>query len=161
MNNTEIERKWLLSGFPALPPETETAMEQAYLCFEPCTVRVRKTEAQTGVQYMLCIKGRGTLTRTEVETPLSQEQYQALLALAPLPPVKKLHRTYRLPGGEVAECNLVDEGHPQSFYYAEVEFENLQQAAAFLPPAFFGREVTEEPGWTMAAYCRRRAAAIE
>lgn len=35
---------------------------------------------------------------------------------------------------------------PRAFFYAEVEFDTLEQARAFVPPACLGRDVTEEPG---------------
>lgn len=154
--NTEIERKWLLDGFPDLPVQMEAEVEQGYLSFVPATVRIRKRWQGGGVQCWLTIKGKGTLTRTEVELPLAESQYDALLPLVVAPTARKKYRTYRLPGGETLECSLVDEGEATSFYYAEVEFPSEAAARAFQPPAFLGREVTEEPGYTMAAYSRRK-----
>lgn len=159
MRNVEIERKWLMDGFPALPALDESRMEQGYLALEPVTVRIRKTELQGTVQYMLTIKGKGTLARTEVETSLEPAQYQALVPLLVAPAAAKQLRRYALPGGHVLECSLVDEGEPGAFYYAEVEFESEDAARAFVPPPFLGREVTAEPGHTMAAYCKRKAQA--
>ncbi len=156
MNQQEIERKWLMDGFPPLAMETESEMEQGYLCFEPSTVRIRKTVQKGKVAFWLTIKGKGTLQRAEVETPLQEEQYQALLDLLIAPPARKRLRTYRLEGGETLECSVVDEGEPTAFYYAEVEFENLQQAKNFVAPAYLGKEVTEQPGFSMAAYCQSK-----
>ncbi|MGD9559707.1 MAG: CYTH domain-containing protein [Oscillospiraceae bacterium] len=156
MENVEIERKWLMDGFPALAMRDETEMEQGYLVFEPLTVRIRKSRAHGQQTCWLTIKGRGELSRTEVETPLSAQQYAALVPLLALPVVKKRMRTYVLPGGEVLECSLVDEGEPTAIYYAEVEFESEDAARAFVPPGWLGREVTNEHGQSMAAYCRRK-----
>lgn len=157
MNNVEIERKWLMDAFPDAPHFNEVQTEQGYLTFEPSTVRIRhKIDKAEGDSYRLTIKGKGTLRRTEVEVPLDASQYEALLELLVAPPASKRLRLYRLPGGEVMECSLVDEGEPTAFYYAEVEFEREAAARAFVPPAYMGREVTDEPGFTMAAYCRRK-----
>lgn len=152
----EIERKWLLGSFPELPVERECEMEQGYLTFEPASVRIRRTVSAQGEAHWLAIKGEGTLVRSEVELELTAAQYDALKAMLAAPVATKKHRTYRLPGGEVLECSLVDAGEEGGFYYAEVEFETLEAAKAFRPPAFLGREVTEETGWTMAAHCRRK-----
>jgi adenylate cyclase len=38
---------------------------------------------------------------------------------------------------------------------AGVEFSSEAEATAFPPPAWFGREVTGEPGWANAALARR------
>lgn len=161
MKYTEIERKWLMDGFPDLPYTSEEQMEQGYLSLDPVTVRIRRIEQGADVWHVLTIKGRGTLQRTEVETPLDAGQYAALVGLLAAPPVKKLLRRYQLPGGLELECSLVDEGAPSAFYYAEVEFDTEQDARAFVPPAFLGREVTNEPGFSMAAYYRSKLAELQ
>lgn len=157
MKNTEIERKWLLDAFPNLAPQASYWMEQGYLSFSPNAVRIRKVYKEGIYTYMLTIKGGGTLVRTEVETPLDEAQYNALRALVQGGMASKHFCTYRLPGGEILECSLVDKGEPTSFMYAEVEFASVEQANSFMPPAFLGREVTNEPSQTMADYCRRKA----
>lgn len=154
--NIEIERKWLIGSFPDLTPLRETEMEQGYLVFEPTSVRIRKAVCGQEADYRLTVKGEGTIARAEVEVDLTAAQYTALREFLAAPVATKHHRTYQLPGDETLECNLVDEGQEGEFYYAEVEFESLEEAKAFKPPAFLGREVTEEPGWTMAAHCRRK-----
>lgn len=160
MANVEIERKWLMDAFPALPYMREVLQTQGYLAFEPSTVRIRREE-KTGKEAgticdWLTIKGKGGLARTEVEVPLNAAQYKALLPLLIAPTAQKRLRLYRLPGGHTLECSLVDEGQPGAFYYAEVEFACEEEATAFVPPAWFGREVTAEPGYSMAAYCRSK-----
>lgn len=153
MKNTEIERKWLIEGFPNYPLLYIAQMVQGYLTFEP-TVRIRKSEAEGKATYFLTIKGKGTLSRTEVEFPIEKEQFEALSGLLVAPSAKKELRVYSLPGGEKLECSRVDEGEATAFYYAEVEFDSVEAANAFIPPAFLGQEVTEKQGLTMAAYCR-------
>lgn len=158
MMQQEIERKWLMEGFPEglLPEEERWEMEQGYLSFGPA-VRIRRETRAGDTRYRLTIKGDGTLTRTEVELELTPEQYTALSGLLAAPAVLKEQRRYRLPEGRLLECNLVDAGSPTAFYYAEVEFASEAEAGAFQPPAFLGREVTEERGFSMAAYVRRKA----
>ena len=54
----EIERKWMVAGWPEGLPLTETfEMDQGYLCVRP-TVRIRR-EAKAGgrTAYVLCFKG--------------------------------------------------------------------------------------------------------
>lgn len=166
----EIERRWLMDGFPedcaaggGCPPcvgEVEKA--QAYLCTAP-VVRIRHERAaaadgQLRQSYILCVKGPGTLARQEIETPLSAEVYEQLAALIGVPPIHKRTRLYRLADGHLLECSLVDEGTPGAFYYAEVEFDSLDEAAAFAPPAFLGREKTEDATFSMSAYWRDKCA---
>lgn len=147
----EIERKFLMDGFPEGLPLLRTAsVEQGYLSVAPA-VRIRRTADERGVQYELTVKSVGTLVREEVELPLTEEQYERLAALLVRPPVRKDYRVYDMDGWRL-ECSLVDSGTPDAFYYAEVEFDSEEAAHAFVPPALLGRDVTEEPGFTMAEY---------
>ena len=151
----EIERKWKIAGFPAsLAPIRSAHMRQGYLSVAP-VVRIR----DEGGRYVLCFKGPGTLAREEIELPLDEETFGRLEALIGRPLVTKEYRAYRLPDGHTLEVSLVDEGEETAFYYAEVEFATLEEARAFEPPAFLGRELTEAPGASMSAYWRKRAAA--
>ena len=75
----EIERKWLVSGWPqGLPLREEFRMRQGYISVHP-TVRIRE-EALTGgdTQYILCFKSAGTLAREEIERPIDQELFRQL-----------------------------------------------------------------------------------
>ena len=73
-----------------------------------------------------------------------------------MPPVRKLQKVYPLPDGLQLECNLVDAGTSDAFYYAEVEFQSVEQAQAFVPPAFLLQDVTECPGYSMSSYWTKK-----
>lgn len=151
----EIERKFLLSGFPDLPVLECSEMEQGYLCTCP-VVRIRKKTVDGKAGFRLCFKGKGTLAREEIELPIEADVYERLKTLLPMPPVKKIQKIYSLPGGLKLECNLVDAGTPAAFYYAEVEFQSVEQARAFVPPDFLLQDVTEQPGCSMSSYWMRK-----
>ena len=56
------------------------------------------------------------------------------------------------------EVNQVDPGHPEAFFYAEVEFPDLETARSWRPgplAAYLDQEVTGTPGESMAAYWER------
>lgn len=159
----EIERKWLTDGFfdEVFPLQRTAVMEQGYLCTAP-VVRIRKTQSEGQVKYILCFKGKGTLSREEIELPLTESDYARLCTLLPMPPVVKEFRSYKLPGGETLECSLVDPGADTAFYYAEVEFDTEEDALAFVPPAdFVGEEKTEESDFTMGSYWNRKLLAFQ
>ena len=67
----EIERKFLIDGFPqGLPLLEEAVVYQGYLCVDP-VVRIRSKEtAGKKTSYVLCFKGEGTLARQEIEMDL-------------------------------------------------------------------------------------------
>lgn len=148
----EIERKWLTDGFPQnLPLLHEACVRQGYISTAP-VVRIRESISQLGTNYVLCFKGRGTLAREEIETEISKELFEKLTAFTGKNLVSKNYKVYRLPHGEKLEVSCVDEGEASSFWYAEVEFESIAAANAFVPPAFLGEEKTESGDFSMSAY---------
>lgn len=152
----EIERKWLLDGWPAGLPETGRAqMRQGYIATAP-VVRIREAVGPGRRDWILCFKSAGTLVRREIETPISEETFRALEEFIGKPLVTKEFRTYRLPGGETLEASRVDAGLPTEFYYAEVEFPSVEAARAFVPPAGLGLgEEQTETGFSMSEYWAR------
>ncbi len=155
----EIERKWLVQGYPEGLEQIEvTAMAQGYLATNP-TVRLRK-EARVGgdTAYVLCFKSGAGLVRKEIEMPLAQEIFEELAAKILVKPlIPKQRRDYALPGGFTLEVNHVDAGQPTAFFYAEIEFESEAQATAWCAPTpelatYLTQEVTHEKGQSMAAY---------
>ena len=160
----EIERKWMVKGWPeesaSLPLVREQLMRQGYVTVYP-TVRIRE-EAEKGgsTEYILCFKSppsRGGLSRKEIEFPITPEQFAQLEDLIGFPLIPKLRRSYRLADGLLLEVNLVDEGMKTEFMYAEIEYETAEQARSW-NPADFGLaeylcdDVTGQPSQTMGAY---------
>lgn len=155
----EIERRWLVDGWPGQHPAAVLDMEQGYFAVRPA-VRIRR-EAWSGgdTRYVLCFKGKGGLVREEVELPVSEADYVRLKSLLSGPMIEKEQRRYPLPGGLTLEVNSVDPGLDTGFFYAEVEFPDKAAALAWTPPAelapYLSREVTGQPGESMAAYWAR------
>lgn len=157
----EIERKFWLEHVPEhLPLVRRLQVWQGYLYTDPAEVRIRRgRDEDTGREYYeLCIKSQGDLSRHEVETELTREQFEELcLLLEPgCPLIHKDYRAYALEGGLVLECSIVDDG---AFAYAEVEFDSEEAANAWQPPDFLGRETTYEAGFKMKHYWHDRSLA--
>jgi adenylate cyclase len=142
----EIERKFLLSG---VPPTMRFArrepIRQGYVALDGDTeVRLRITAKGA----VLTIKaGRGGV-RVEEEIALEARQAEALWELTEGRRVQKTRRRVRLAGSTngpelVAE---VDEyaGALDGLVVVEVEFPDEEAARAFEPPAWFGRELTDD-----------------
>lgn len=149
----EIERRWKIAGFPEnLPLLRQAHMRQGYIATAP-VVRIRTD----GARYVLCFKGKGTLAREEIETDIDAETFRRLEAFIGKPLVSKDYRVYALPDGRRLEVSLVDEDLPTCFFYAEVEFDTVEQAQAYVPPADIGlqEEMTEDRGFSMSAYWKR------
>ena len=156
----EIERKWLVTGWPeGRAPETVYDMDQGYISVRP-TVRIRRESAGGGTQYILCFKGKGGLSREEIETPIDAALFSRLCALIGCPLIHKERRDYPLGGGLTLEVNSVDKGAPTAFFYAEVEFSTEEAARAWSPAdaglaGYLADEVTARSGVSMGAYWER------
>lgn len=155
----EIERKWMVSGWPeGLPLKEEFAMRQGYISVRP-TVRIRE-EALTGgkTEYILCFKSGGGLAREEIERSIDKALFDDLEhKIIGKPLIQKLRRSYILCDGSVLEVNHVDEGLPTEFWYAEVEYPTVEAALAWQPAgcglgAYLSDEVTNQPGQSMGEY---------
>ena len=105
----EIERKWMVKGWPeGLPLREEFAMRQGYISVRP-TVRIRE-EALTGgrTDYILCFKSGGGLAREEIERSIDKALFEDLEhKIIGKPLIPKLRRSYTLPDGSVLEVNHV------------------------------------------------------
>ena len=155
----EIERRWLVDGWPALEPAAVVEMEQGYFLTHPA-VRIRRETRRGGpAAYVICFKGGAGLVREEIEVAVDQDRYLRLRSMLGKPMIQKEQRRYPLPGGLTLEVNAVDPALNTGFYYAEVEFPTEERALAWSPPAeltpYLSREVTGQPGESMAAYWAR------
>lgn len=153
----EIERKFLIDGFPdGLELIFHGHVEQCYLSISPPEVRASKSvpcEDTPGEVYCrLTIKGEGDLAREEIETEITEEQFDAIAQMTGRDPIVKDFRVYDLYDGFKLEVSLVDGGKPESFMYAEVEFPSIEAANAFVPPDYLGEELTHRPGARMKNY---------
>jgi CYTH domain-containing protein len=142
----EIERKFLLSE---VPPTMRFArrepIRQGYLALDGDTeVRLRITPKGA----LMTIKaGRGGV-RVEEEIPVQARQAEALWELTEGRRVQKSRRRVRLAGpAEGPELHVeVDEyaGALDGLVVAEVEFPDEATARGFEPPAWFGRELSDD-----------------
>lgn len=131
----EIERKWMVNGWPKELELVETYhMEQGYISVRP-TVRIRREELEGGkTALVLCFKGApgaDGISREEIETEISEELFGKLEKLIGLPLIKKIRKTYLTKDGHRLEVNSVDEGLASAFWYAEIEYETEEEARSW------------------------------
>ena len=139
----EIERKYLIENTEDLPENYQSfpfcQMEQGYLCTSP-VVRVRREDDL----FYLTYKGKGLLAREEYNLPLTKEAYEHLLPKADGIILKK--RRYKIPLSTQDSTLTIEldifESPYQGLILAEVEFPTVEEANNFVPPAWFGRDVT-------------------
>lgn len=135
----EIERKFLIKALPDdLDSYPYVHIEQGYLNTNP-VVRIRKQNND----YILTYKGKGMLAREEYNLPLNEASYVHLKTKCDGSIISK--RRYIIPfNGLKIELDVFDAPFAP-LIMAEVEFDSLEAACAFLPPDWFAQEVTHKP----------------
>ena len=133
----EIERKFLIKKLPDnLTSYKARKIEQAYLCTDP-VVRVRRDNDD----YYLTYKSRGMIVREEYNLPLTKEAYGHLLAKADGNIITKTR--YEITEKDNLTIELdVFEGKFDGLLLAEVEFASEEEALGYIPPEWFGEDVS-------------------
>lgn len=157
MENVEIERKWLVRKIPEDLESYECLeIEQAYLSSSP-TVRVRRENDD----YYLTYKSSGkestdtSISRTEYNLPLDRDSYEHLREKKDGILISK--KRYLIPDRNGLKIELDVFGAPyEGLMVAEVEFESLEDAKAYTPPGWFGKDVTLDPKYKNAVMAKGR-----
>ena len=124
MASMEIERKFIPVNLPEdLNQYEHHQIEQAYLNTAP-VVRIRKQDEE----YYLTYKGGGMMAREEYNLPLNKKSYCHLLEKADGNIITKTRFLIPLHNGLLVE----------------VEFSSIEEANAFVPPEWFGEDVTND-----------------
>jgi CYTH domain-containing protein len=171
----EIERKYLVASLPEdLDSYPHVEIEQGYLCTSP-TVRIRRMGdahiltvkenlppsplSERGAQRAGCaLPGRGAQAPVELrqrppaihnreeEFTLSSEAYTRLRSKCEGRMVAKTRYRVPLPShpGLTAELDIFH-GFHEGMTLVEVEFPDTATANAFVPPDWFGMDVSNDP----------------
>ena len=133
----EIERKYLIHKLPEdydAYPHHE--IEQGYLCTNP-VVRIRKSDES----YTLTYKGRGLMVREEYNLPLTKEAYLHLRQKTDGNLIHKIRYNIPYLDNYIIELDIfLDSLAP--LILEEVEFPTKKEAKHFIPPNWFGEDVT-------------------
>jgi CYTH domain-containing protein len=145
VHEVEVERKWLVEQPPgealAVPGEQ---IDQGYLAItqDGTEVRLRRR----GERRFLTVKSPGGLVRGEREVEITPEQFEALWPATDGMRVEKVRRVLDGGGGVAIELDVYA-GALSGLTVAEVEFTDAEAASRFVPPSWFGREVTGDPAY--------------
>ena len=147
----EIERKFV----PVRVPEDigrfpQVKMVQGYLCTDP-VVRVR----QENDAYVLTYKGAGLMAHEEYNLPLTEEAFLHLLEKCDGRIIRKTRYKMPVEGYPSLTAELdVFSGELEGLVILEVEFSSIEEALTFNPPAWYGKDVTEDPAYHNSAISR-------
>ncbi len=163
----EIERKFIPKYLPDhLEDYSYHEIEQGYLCTNP-TIRIRKMDDS----YFLTYKGSGMMAHEEHEMPLTQEAYLHLRKKTDGMLITK--RRYLIPFQAKDAASAPAPAHTQvpsaasytieldlfrealdGITLAEVEFSSIEEAESFIPPDWFGEDVTYDGRYHNSAMSR-------
>jgi len=134
----EIERKFLPESIPfELSGFEKFEITQAYVSVKP-VIRIRRSNGE----FILTVKGRGDgISSPEYEMPLDAEEFANLRGKTEGRPIEKTRYKIPLDCGLTAELDVYH-GRLSGLLTVEVEFESAEAAGAFIPPAWFGRDVS-------------------
>jgi len=146
----EIEKKYLVTSIPfSLDCFNSKEISQCYISIDP-TIRIRQSD-QT---YVLTIKGSGLICREEFELLLTCEQYEKLLLKSETPILYKTRYFVPIENNLTAEVDIYHM-NLQGLITIEVEFESIQAAETFIPPFWFGTDVSHDFRYTNSNICLR------
>ncbi|MBQ8816133.1 MAG: CYTH domain-containing protein [Lachnospiraceae bacterium] len=147
----EIEKKFTIKSLPEnLSDYPCLHLEQGYLNTEP-VIRIRKQDDE----YILTYKGSGMLVREEYNLPLNAQSYAHLKDKCDGNIISKKRYVIPLenpaftddcpkelqPKRLTIELDVFDPPFAP-LIMAEVEFDSVEAAKAFIPPAWFSEDVT-------------------
>ena len=146
----EIERKFLLQALPRGAEGCRRAeFRQTYLSVGNGNSPERRIRCMTDggiTRYILTEKGDGTLIREESEREISREEYEELHAIAVTADIEKTRIFMPLSDGLTAEIDIYG-GALEGLMTVEVEFDSSDAAVGFVPPRWFGDEITEDKSY--------------
>lgn len=134
-----IESPYLENPLIEIPKESylELGGKKTVLANEE--VRIRKN----GDARAFTIKSGGTFLREEKEVLIDSEMYDCIFPAAKGRTVEKKRYEIPLESGHMAELDVYCGKH-EGLKTVEVEFENLDDCCSFVPPAWFGKEITKD-----------------
>ncbi len=135
----EIEKKYLVQALPDVSEYESTNISQGYLSIEPNEIRIR----MMGDECFLTEKGDGTLVRPEKETPISIDAFGILYGMVKGNMIEKTRVFVPVEQGYTAELDIYH-GFLDGLLTVEVEFPSEQAAEEFIPPIWFGEDVTND-----------------
>lgn len=142
---TEIECKFLVARMPDLDEAEATPVRQGYLTLPSDSIEIRLR--QKGDKLLMTLKSGAGLMREERETTISQAQFDIFWSATGGRRIEKTRWTGRLSSGLTYELDVFEGSHAP-LRLVEVEFDSRVKAEAFIPPAWFGREVTEDRAYS-------------
>lgn len=141
----EIERKFRVARMPDLSGARAVPIRQGYLTLPTDSVDLR-LRAKGDKRLLTLKRGGAGLAREERETLIDAQAFDTLWPATEGRRIEKTRWTGTLPCGTTFELDVF-EGRHAPLVLVEVEFDDLDAARAFIPPDWFGADVTEDAAY--------------
>lgn len=135
----EIERKFLVNQLPSLKTIPFKMIRQAYISIEP-VIRIRQADAL----YFLTIKSKGDVSHQEYEISITEAEFNRLLTKKEGIIIEKTRYFIALNDRLTAELDIFS-GQLSNLITVEVEFPNIECSQSFVPPDWFGKDISYDP----------------
>ena len=136
----EIERKFLVKELPNLEGVKYSKIKQGYFSVKP-----EKRVRQLDDKYYITEKGEGDLIREEKEWEIDKKEADMYFAMSKTYIIEKTR--YYIPFGERTIELDIYHGKHRGLIVAEVEFESVKEANGFVPPIWFGEDITKDKSY--------------
>ena len=137
----EIERKFRVRKMPDLEGLIPFRVRQGYLTLPGDSVEVRLRQKDD--RFFMTLKSEGGLERLEYEVQIDRTQFDTLWPATQGRRIEKTRHVGRLSSGEMHELDVFD-GNLAQLTLVEVEFPSRAASRAFIPPDWFGADVTSD-----------------
>jgi CYTH domain-containing protein len=150
----ESELSFLIKELPELSRLEHKNIEQHYLSDGPEPLRTRRIGGRFELTKKLDVAPGDLSRKEELNIPLTEEEFMGVCRLSRRS-LTKTRYYLPLPGGLTAEVDVFH-GPLEGLAMVEVEFADEAARNAFVPPAWFGRDVTQE-NWSANSFLAGRS----
>lgn len=139
----EIEKSFLVKKVPSdLKKYKSCKIKQGYFSYAPQPLRIRKKDNFYEITKKINIHQDDYKTADEINIPLKPEEFDRLWPLT-ICSLEKTRYFIPLKNDLVAELDVF-EGKLAGIVFVEVEFKSEEAGERFIPPDWFGADVTQE-----------------
>ncbi|MFA6603811.1 MAG: hypothetical protein WCT10_03120 [Patescibacteria group bacterium] len=138
----ESELSFLVKETPNLNELGRSEIEQHYLSEGGEPLRIRRIGQRYELTKKLDVAKNDFSRKDEINIPLTEEEFTRLRGLS----IRSLAKTryfFPLPEGLMGEIDVFH-GPLEGLTVVEIEFNNDSARTAFVPPPWFGRDVSQE-----------------
>ena len=138
----EIEKKFLVKNIPNLESIKQTKIKQGYISFPPSPLRIRQKGELFELTKKIPLKENERGSNEEINILLTEYEFNKLWTQ-----VEKFLEKSRycidIGGNLTAEIDIF-EGDLSGLVWVEVEFPSQKIRDSFVPPEWFGKDITQE-----------------